>query len=172
MKSVLLILLVCSVLQSCVSQSRSIHLYGYKQGVSAGSPSPYQTDESGKEVRSANKPRVNYFIYMSHPESMNIEPVEAWINGDVFEVRKEAVKAPVERALGSSPLEKDKVVLVPQTPGIVWMLTPVNKKDSTYRLKNKELSKNNELVIVYLLNKKLISKEVKQLKVLRTEVMQ
>lgn len=159
------------MLQACLSQSR-IRVYGYKQGVSAGMPSTYQTDEKGKQTGISNRPRVNYFIYVSHPAGIPVQPVEAWINGHAFDLKKEIVKAPVERALDSSPFEKNKVILVPHTPGVVLMLTPVTKADSLFKLKDVVLSQQNELVIVYQLKDRLFTKQIKALQVLRTEVMQ
>jgi len=163
---------ICTALQSCISQSKNIKVYGYKQAVSAGKPSTYETDESGKRVGQANRRRVNYYIYMSHPAGMPVRPVEVWINGEVFDLQNEVVNSPVEKALDSSPFEKEKVVLVPKTPGKVWMLTPITKTDSLFKLKNVQVAKKNEVVVVYLHNNRLFTKELKVLNVLRTEVMQ
>jgi hypothetical protein len=166
--------MVCSlllILASCASQSKNVKLYAYKQAVSPGKRSGYETDENGKPLPQKTKARVNYFIYLSHPASLQIKTIEMWIDGDPFDIRAERVNSPVEIDDGN-PFKSTKTVLVPKTKDSVWLLNPVEHNDRGTKNPIKTLAKANQLVVMYKLKGKSYSQSLKEIKPLPTAVMQ
>ncbi len=171
MKLIFIASAIYLLLTSCSSQLKMVKLYGYKQAVLPGKHSVYETDEMGKQLAQRSRARLNYFIYLSHPDGVDITPMGMWINGIPFGLRAEKVNSPVEMN-DDNPFTTVKTLLVPKTTDNVWLLTPIEQIAGKPKLQKQTLAKTNQLVVVYELNGKLHYHTLKEMDPLPTAVMQ
>lgn len=140
-------------------------IYGYKQKVLSGT---VRVDAVGREL--PRKPGYNYFIYLA--STTKVEPVEIWINGEVYSaISNEVASTPVEYS-NPTPGDAKAQILVPKTSRRVLQLSPSPNKLETSNSKGKTLSANSELVLIYKGNGKLYYKAVSKLKDLGSVAMQ
>ena len=101
-------------------------VYAYSQSVLQGA-SPNQPVEEGKyESGSILKSgKTNFFIYLIVRNKYEVYPSVLWIKGQGYEIKPDTitllpVKIPGTDAAG----KRGEIILVPETPGTVIMLTP------------------------------------------------
>lgn len=139
-------------------------IYGYKQKVLPGT---VRVDATGREL--PRKPRYNYFIYLA--SGSKVEPVEIWINGEVYSVISKEVKTPVEYS--NQTVDGIKLqVLVPKTSRRVLQLGLSLNQIQKPTSKGKLVADKNELVVIYKCKDKLYYKTVSKLKDLGSVAMQ
>ena len=140
-------------------------IYGYKQKVLPGT---VRVDAAGREL--PRKPKYNYFIYLT--STSKVDPVEIWINGEVYSVISNAVSTtPVEYTNPTIGGAKSQVLL-PKTKRRVLQLGLSFNKIENPTSKGKTLSEKNELVVIYKGNGKLYYKTISKLKDLGSVAMQ
>ena len=153
------ILLLLTLLISLQSLAQSgIKAMGFVQEEAPGMV-PRETGEP------KSKPHQEHYIFLSIPKGKTVQPVEIWIRGEAYSLRREIVKPPVfapKGALGKPQL------MVSQTGNLIMKLTPLPYAKGKIFTRAREKAKANELVVVYRLNNTYYSATQKELTRLET----
>jgi len=149
MKNILLSFFILTCFITCKAQSKgSITIYGYRQVVLPGTIPQDVMDDDGNRVKTAYKPRHNFFIYTA--SNSRIYPSEIWIDGQAYSAKTEMIaQTPVEYINPTSLPADKKIALVPKTSKKVMQLSLAPMIESKSMAKAKTLSKTNQLVVVY-----------------------
>src|SRR5215213_2824484 len=164
MKASWLLLFLLTLSCYCFAQTNAIKLYGSKQPVSGGVPSTYETDEQGNKVEARNNVRTNFYIFITHPPAMAIEPIEFWMNGALYKIKLEQAETPFNIVYDNGPHGTETVTLVPQTEDSAFRIILFEKLSPKNSEIKKQLVETNELVFVYKINGKLYSQTLKRIK--------
>jgi hypothetical protein len=171
MKSILLLIVVINTLQVNAQIEGKAKLYGFKEPVSKGIAPQKTIDERGNESKATINQAFNYFIYMV--SSSRVYPAEMWIQGQPYSVSLEMIKTtPVIRKNYNNPSDPGLIELVPKTSDQVIMLKPAPAIQDKLTDKGRELSVNNELVVVFKQNGKFYYNTLRNLTVLEVAALQ
>lgn len=122
-------------------------IYAYKQASLPGIQP--RTAEKGGDER---KETFNYWLYLTIPDSKNININNIWIAGKKFAVKTETVEAsPVNKSNNISSTGNETIELVPKTKHRVILIYPSGLNNDADDLSAKILKKieKNELVISF-----------------------
>jgi hypothetical protein len=172
MKACSLIFILFLFSRFCFAQLGEIKLYGFKQLVATGTHSPYETDEQGKKLELKTDLYKNFFIFISYPPELKIDPLDVWMNGEAYSIKEETVKTPVEITYDNGISSPETIALIPQTSDTVTRIILSDKLPSKTSAIKKSLGETNDLVIIYKLNGKLYSQTLKRIKALRNAILQ
>jgi hypothetical protein len=126
---------------ACIAQKSGIQLYAYEQKVIPGIAPAHE------EAEARNK--VQYYIYITTPQTKTVYPVSLWIKGIQFGIKIKEAATPVE----SLTLNDSAMVLVPGTGQRAYRLFPVETIPAKGPGQT-ALAKQNDVVLVYKMNGK------------------
>ncbi|MGZ8561576.1 MAG: hypothetical protein ACXWV3_08290 [Flavisolibacter sp.] len=153
-----------------VAQSKGkVNIYAYKEPVIGGAYQQNQIEEGGNKTEVEQKARFNYLIYLASEE--RVYPSEIWINGTAFSAGLESVNSPVTRQNFTAPGQA-KMELVPLTSQKVIQLKPGPAITEKISKEGRDLSKSNELVVVYKQNGKFFYVGIPIFKILEPVALQ
>ena len=164
-KKLLPFLILISI--NAISQP-AIKVFAYSQVATPGIV-PKVTDENGNSVNTKKEPAVNYYIFAAYSTSSKLSFDKIWIKGKLYSTITHKVEStPVINVNETIPSSPVKEVLVPATKqkvvSIKLVQPPLQAINTSASLKN--MIKNNELVISYLVNGKKHFIGLKKIKIL------
>jgi len=159
-----------SILSSfaAISQS-SVKIFAYSQTETPGNIPKGITDENGNQVIKRRETPVKYYIFATHPPSVNIIFTEIWIKGKLYTVETQKIDStPVIHVNKNMPGNLKEEVLVPYTVQQVIAIVPGSVKNKTLKRCSRisKLANNNELVLRYIDRGKKRFTGIKKIKLL------
>jgi hypothetical protein len=134
----------------------AIKIFAYQQQSLPGTVPVGIKDENGNPIKKAAA-KTNYFIFLSFKKNYIVAPVQVLIKGSSFSLDSftDVKKTPVEYTSHTIPNDSHKTVLVPKTSNRVIKINPAEPGGPIEGNNHiKSLAKTNDLVIIYMWNKK------------------
>jgi hypothetical protein len=154
-KFILLGCLFCSYAIMSAQSYKGVKMYGYTQSSTSGISPNVVISEDGTQVESKSKSANTPLIYLVYPSNINLQPVAIYINGIRYSLKAEKVdETPVLFEGALQPNTGKTMVLVPKTNNLVFFLHPEESNHKSISTTAKSLMKHNEVILVYLVNKK------------------
>jgi len=160
-----LLFFIMSIIGLNLSGQPTIKIFAFEQDNLPGTKPAGVTDENGKPIQKAAT-KKNYFIFLSLKKTYNITPEQIFIRGKAYSIQASVIqKTPIEYTNNNIPDNPVKIMLVPQTNNKVIEMK-VNQTQVPYKKSTavQKLTDKNDVVIVYLWNKKKYFITLKNLK--------